>query len=86
MGGLLSVQIETQVWQRPGTNPNRLHPHPCPFPHQGEREMIDFGSSDGAFQTDRHQFLGFNGKFHGELLEHFTDKAVDQQLHSLFTR
>ncbi len=86
MGGLLSVQIEKRKLQQTGISPTRLHPHPRPFPPLGGREMFGFGSSDGAFQRDGYEFLRFNGKFHGQFLQHFTDKAVDQQLHSLFTR
>src|ERR1700742_1080263 len=40
--------------------------------------------SHTSFQSDGQQLLGFDGKFHRQLVQHFAGIAVDDQRHSLF--
>src|SRR5439155_2206424 len=43
-------------------------------------------SSDAAFQRDGDEFLGLDGEFHRELLEHVLDEAVGQHVQGLLLR
>ena len=43
-------------------------------------------SSHGALQGYGQKFLGFYGKLHGQLVEHFFSISIDYQSHGLFCR
>src|SRR5215510_6383556 len=43
-------------------------------------------STDAAFEADADELLGFDGEFHGELLQHFLAEAVDDQGHRVLGR
>ena len=54
---------------------------------QGTSLMVAaVGSAHGAFERDGKQFLCFDGKLHGELVEHVFGVTVDDEVHGRLGR